>query len=97
MYLAENQKFLKSSGGNYPRELKSKEEHLLFNWVTTQRNNFKKGTIDPDRKTLLDSIDFKMDISSYRDEKWKEKFNRFQKFLKSNGGAISQINKKKRH
>ena len=74
---------------------KRKEEHLLFNWVNTQRNNIKKSTIDPDRKALLDSIDFKMDLSSSRDEKWKEKFHRFQEFIKSNGGKYPRRTKRK--
>jgi len=38
---------------------KRKEEHLLKNWVRQQRVNFKNGTIKPDRKALLDSINFR--------------------------------------
>ena len=74
---------------------KRKEEHLLGNWITTQRNNIKKGTLNSDRKTLLDSIDFKMDLSSSRDEKWKDKFQKFQKFIKLNGGKYPRNVKRK--
>jgi len=68
---------------------KMKDEFELGVWVFTQRRDIKTGNIRPDRKALLETINFEMSskkVSAAGDEKWLKNFQRFKQFLKSTGG-----------
>jgi hypothetical protein len=65
-----------------------KEDPKLANWVNSQRTVFKNGTMNPERKRMLDEIgfDFKPTKGSKENERrWNLQFKKLQNYYEEHG------------
>ena len=70
---------------NYPKD------QQLGKWCYTQKTNYHKGTLDPERKAKLDGIGFVFDEIVSLEERWEEKYKRLVEYWKKHNSTIVPI------
>jgi superfamily II DNA or RNA helicase len=69
-----------------------KSQRRLYGWVYRQREAYKEGTLDPDRRKRLEQIG--IDWNSSIEEAWIQKYERLKHFTMASGLEPSAINDK---
>jgi superfamily II DNA or RNA helicase len=61
------------------------ENKTLAEWVCKQRAMHRKGAISPERKLLLDKIDFPWTVVKTKDEVWNSRLNELRRYFEKYG------------